>query len=479
MRLASVGYKRASQSYSYSKRRAIDTVNTIAIPDNWTDFARICKIRSGAKVTYFNPYDYQEILVNQIETHPTTVITKTRQLGLTETVTNYFLWKACKNEGYLAVIFSKSQTDTSNIAKRIRRQIDSLCEFVHTKTDSLTDIEIAGGGRILFRNSTPNGARGLESVSDILYDEASFVDEIEEIYAASIPTTTVAGEDARIIILSTPNGQSGWYWDKLTQNNGDRDILDICDEIKAQRIDPLQYWTDDNGWSKFIIHWLGHPKYSQQADTYLSEVKRRFELPEEKIEQEYNLSFTHSEVVVFPSSLIRENAKGNYEELIESDGIYFMGIDTSLLGNDYTVAVILKLVDGVYYLVKMYRQRKKSHEYNIYHIAELINQYKPVIVGIETNSHGQIYYEQLLQQCPNTELQGIKTTANSKPVMVNKLQLAMEQHLLLYPTDKLIIEEMLSFRQVGTKLEAIEGKHDDIIMALAFSIFVTPIQFNY
>jgi phage terminase large subunit-like protein len=465
------------RSLTINNRRKLtsDTKNQIsskkALPDNWYDFACLCNIRSGASVVKFVPYDYQTILIQQIKVHPTTVIAKTRQLGITETIANYFLFKAATNPGYLGVIFSKTQSDTSNIAKRIRRQIDSLYEYLDTQTDSLTDIQIEGGGRLLFRNSTPNGARGLESVSDILYDEASFVEEIEEIFKSSIPCTTTVGEEARIVILSTPNGQSGWYWDKLTLNNGDCDVLQICQQIREATINPLQYWTDCNGWCKFILHWLGHPKFSLNSDTYLQNIKARFELPEDVIQQEYNLSFTDSDTLVFSSDIIRKNAIGVWEEY-HPGAIYYMGIDTSLLGNDYTVVTVLKEVDRHYQLVKLYRQRKKTHEYNIYKISELIAQYQPIRVGIEVNSSGQIYFEQLSGQHLNIEFVPIKTTASSKPKMINRLSLALEKGLITYPNEKIIIEEFLSFRQNGIKLEAILGKHDDIIMSLAFTVTV-------
>lgn len=443
------------------------------LPDSWVEFANLCQIRSGARVINFDPYEYQKVLVNLIERHHSTVIAKTRQLGITETIANYFLFKASGNPGYLAVIFSKTQSDTSNIAKRIRRQIDSLYEYLDTETDSLTDIQIKGGGRILFRNSTPNGARGLESVSDILYDESAFVDEIEEIYKSSIPCTTVVGDDARIIILSTPNGQSGWYWDKLSLNNGDRDVLQICQQVRDGLICPVQSWTDDHGWCKFILHWLAHPQLSLKKDTYLQSIKSRFELPEDTIQQEYNLSFVDAESLVFSSELVRQNALGQWQSF-EDGAIYYFGIDTSLLGNDYTVCTILQEIEGKYHLVKMYRERKKTHEYNIYQIGELIDLYQPVRVAIEVNSSGQIYYEQLSNQHLNTDFEAVKTTGSSKPMMINKLTLALEKKLLVYPNDKKIIEEFLSFRQNGTKLEAIEGKHDDIIMSLAFAIISIP-----
>jgi phage terminase large subunit-like protein len=457
-----------------AKKRATDKRQ---LPDNWLDFARLCKIRSGAKIVNFEPYGYQKTLVELIGKHHTTVIAKTRQLGITETIANYFLFKACTNDGYLAVIFSKTQSDTSNIAKRIRRQLDSLYEYIEPITDSLTDIELSNGGRILFRNSTPNGARGLESVSDILYDESAFADEIEEIYKSSIPCTTVVGKDARIVILSTPNGQSGWFWDKLSGNNGDNDLLTICENIKSEIIPPLQYWIDNNGWCKFLLHWLEHPEFSKEKETYLTDIKRQFELAEDVIQQEYNLSFTHSETVIFKAEDIRNNAIGQWDENIDKEGIYYIGVDTSLLGNDYTVCVVLQEIEEKYHLVKMYRQRKKTHEYHIYEIAEILNSYKPIVSAIEVNGSGQVYFEQLYKSCCSVDIKPIKTTAQSKPMMINRLMLFMEKGLLIYPNNKYIIEEFLSFRQNGSSLEAIQGKHDDIIMALAFAVSLIPIDY--
>ena len=58
--------------------------------------------------------------------------------------------------------------------------------------------------------------------------------------------------------------------------------------------------------------------------------------------------------------------------------------------------------------------------------------------------------------------------------MINRLSLLLEKELITYPNDKVIIEEFLSFRQNGVKLEAIAGKHDDIIMSLAFAVTVLP-----
>ena len=447
----------------------------LPIPTTWLEFAKICKIRSGDGIIFFNPYEYQVRLIQQIETHPTTVITKTRQLGITETIINYFLFKALSNPGYLAVVFSKSQSDTSNIAKRLRRTIEFLYQYCETKTDSLTDIEFKNGGRILFRNSTPNGARGLESVSDILFDESAFVEEIEEIYKASIPCTTMMGDRAKIIILSTPNGQSGWYWDKLANNNDNVDILELCEKIKSEEVVPCQHWTDKNNWCKFVLHWLDHPKFKLKKATYLEDLQKQYGAPMEVIEQEYNLSFTSAESIIFSNDLIRTVNTGNWEKEVDPDASYYIGIDTSLLGLDYCVATVLKSTGDKLYLVDMYRKRKQTNDYHIYQLTELIQKYNPVAVGIEVNSGGQIYFEQLTKSNINTNIEPVKTTAVSKPVFINRLLLILEKTQLIIPNDRVVIEEFLSFRNTDGKLQAIAGRHDDIIMSLAFALSITQV----
>lgn len=461
----------------YSKKYLKQSNNKKPLPDTWSEFAPLTKIRSGSGIVPFNFYSYQKTLVEQIENHSTTVITKSRQLGLTELILNYFLFHACKNPGYLAVVFSKCQADTSNLAKRVRRQLESLIDYAEPETNSVTDIQILNGGRILFRNSTPNGSRGLESVSHILFDEASFVDDIEEIYKSAIPCTTAVGKDAKIIILSTPNGQSGWYWDKLTNNNGDRDILQICEDIKTEKIAPTQYWTDENGWLKFITHWLAHPKYSQEKETYLKQIQQQFELPMEVVEQEYNLSFTSSATNVFDVATVKNAAMGSYREF-EEDAIYYMGLDSSSLASangDYTVLAVLQEIDNVYHFVKMYRRRNQSSQIYMYQASELIEQYDPIKVAIETNGGGQLFLDSLQAQNTSIQFQAIKTTSVSKPLMIRKLNYALEKGLLILPDDRVVIEEFLSFRQNGQKMEAQSGKNDDIVMSLAFAVDSLPI----
>ncbi|MDJ0716916.1 MAG: hypothetical protein QNJ54_22320 [Prochloraceae cyanobacterium] len=449
---------------------------TSPIPERWSDFAPLTKIRSGNKIVPFIPYDYQIELVKQIETHPTTVVAKTRQLGISETIINFILHRAIKSQGYLAVVFSKNQSDTSNLAKRLRRSIESISHLTSLKTDSLTDLEFNNGGRILFRNSTPNGARGLESVSDILFDECAFVPEIEEIYSATIPTTTAVGDRARIILLSTPAGQNGFFWRVLSNNNRDRDLLKICEDIKNERIKPYQYWEDDNGWCKFLLHWKAHPIYFQKKDTYLNDIEKRFQLPKSVIEQEYNLSFTHSTSIVFPPELIRSVAIGKYDRTFKHEHYtYYMGIDTSLsVGKDYVVATVIResKINGKLELIDLYRENSNTFLYHLNNIKTYMQKYYPIGVCIEITGAGggQVYLETLQEDMPVYNYLAFKTTTSSKNNLINRTILYFEQGKFIIPNDPIIIDEYNNFRRIDNRLGASHGYNDDIVISIGLAL---------
>lgn len=461
-----------SEALSIQRRKAnLNRARTAKhIPDKWEDFAKLCDIRSGSRYIKFHPYEYQIDLIETIINHPTTVITKTRQLGATEAISNYFLYKACKEPGFLGVIFSRTQSDTSNIASRLRMQVKSIGHLVVPTSDNLMKLELSSGGRIMFRNSTVDGPRGLESVSHILFDEAAFVDDIEDLYGAALPTTTVCGDDARIIILSTPNGQSGWYYDRLVSDNGDRDLLQECEKIRKGESAPYQSWTDDAGNGKFLLHWLAHPIFSKK-ENYLESLKSKFLISDSKLKQEYDLSFIEADEVVFPFNLVREALDKNCQSSeVNPIGRYFMGVDVSMMGDDYTVAVILEEIDKTFYLRELSRKRKQTQEANLFDLSRIIEKWQPLSLGIEINSAGQLYYESLSKAYGLLEIKPIKTTALSKPVLIQQLLSLLEGGRLILPDSKFVTDEFLSFRRKGDKLEATSGKHDDIIMAIAFAV---------
>lgn len=438
----------------------------LVVPNNWVKFAQMTSIRSAGDIKPFNPYPYQQALVD-LMLERSVIVCKSRQLGVSEVITCFMLWRACLNPGYLGLVFSKTQTDSSLLARRMRRMISSL--GLKTTTENLSDIEIEGRGRILFRNSRPESARGIESVVDAFFDEFGFLESGKEIFDAVSPAQQMVADKARVFMVSTPNGKSGFYWDLLNSGNGNIDIELMCNQASKGETKPFQYWVDSGGWGKVLIHWRCHPIYGSNPN-FLQDIHEKQKLSWATINQEYNLSFQESEANFFSADIIRQCAIGKYEE-VERKTSYVIGIDASTTGDDYAVGTVLKVVDEEISLVHLYRKRKETTQYHLFQLGEIINNYKPMGVGVETTGGtGQVWLEQLTKSYRFIKFKAIRTTADSKPAMLDRLKLLLEQGKFLYPQNSPIVDELLSFKRVGKKLQAAQNKHDDVIMSVCFAL---------
>lgn len=427
----------------------------------WEEFAAKTMIRSGRELIPFIPYSYQTEFIRQIEAHYGTVAVKSRQMGFTEMVASYFLWSAFLNPAYLAVIFSKTQQDTTNIARRVRTMTMTHPD-VCLETENLQDLKLINGGRLLFKPATPNAARGLESVAAILFDEAAFVPGIEEIYSAAMPSTEMLGDEARIIILSTPNGQSGFYWDRVSEENGDFNILEVCEKVRTGQINPIQYWTDDQGWCKFLAHWKSHPIYSQRGN-YLETLAVQKRMPQAKIRQEYDLDFTAASESLFNQEAVRRQAIGQWCEPV-SGHKYLIGVDPNFGGSDYFRVQVWDISSTPASLVAKYGEKQRAIEYSKTQLLNLIDRYKPIMTAIESNSGGAVILEQLIKERRGVRFEGINTSRVSKRLNTDRIAIAVEQGEVIYPPDWAGIQEMSVFSSINR--EASSG-HDDEVMAFA------------
>lgn len=252
--------------------------------EDWIKFVSGATIRSSS-LTNFNPYDYQIEMVREMFSR-SIVVCKSRQTGVSETISSWMLFRAFIDEGYLGLIFSKTQDDTSLIARRVRRMMNSL--GIITYTDNLQDIELVNGGRLLFRNSLPDRSRGIESVNEIFYDEAGFCPLFEETRSAIAPAQEMIGSSAREFVVSTSNGKRWGYWNLL--NGGQTDLEKKIKQINNDEIPPFTKWVDSDGWSKILIHWKAHPIYGKKSD-FLLNIHDKRKLSWNTINREYNMSF--------------------------------------------------------------------------------------------------------------------------------------------------------------------------------------------
>jgi|LakMenE01Jun11ns_1017448.scaffolds.fasta_scaffold9927922_3 hypothetical protein len=437
------------------------------LPDTWNDFVRLLKIKSGENYKQFKPYDYQLSLIDLCESESTILAVKSRQLGITQTIASYFLFKACKNPAYSAICFSRSQDDVSALSRRVRDMALQLeCFGIETVNDNVGLIKLKGLGEIYFKNSSKEGSRSYDSISDFLFDEASFVPTIESIYSASSASSSMVSKSLKVIV-STPGSKLSWFY-KQANLNSEKPIDITCKQVADGSLPPF-YHYNESGLCKVFIHWKAHPLYSLRDD-YLEYRQRQDQTSLEVINREYNLTFEEiEEHGIFNSKIIQLSA---IETPTESplDGLeYYLGIDTATVGDDYFVASLFSWDNATFKQCLLYRDRKKSIEFYLFNCSELIERFKPKCVSIETNSIGEGFYQQLQQNYPNIYFNKIHTSSNNKSTMIGSLQVWIESKKLTLLSDDRVKFEFLNFVRIGQQLRASNG-HDDIVMSSAFCL---------
>ena len=77
-------------------------------------------------------------------------------------------------------------------------------------------VELCNGCKIYAKAAGPNSARGVSSVSILILDEAAFMEMGPEAYASAVAATSAVA-NAKIIMVSTPNGKDQLYYQTYKQ----------------------------------------------------------------------------------------------------------------------------------------------------------------------------------------------------------------------------------------------------------------------
>ena len=438
--------RRAARAANYAPTTAPSVLPGV---DDWPSFARRTWIRTAGTVAPFDPYPYQENLIETINKNPNVIVNKSRQTGISETICNYLLCRALTERGFAAVIFSKSQQASSDLGRRVRAMANSIKnEQISYLTDSNTQISIEGRGTLYFLPATARAARGIPSCSVLFLDEAAFLEGAEEIYQGSLPTLSMVGENAKVIIVSTPNTETDFYG---------------------------RLWHADAGaWQKVSIHWSQHPIYGADKD-WARKTRESRRLSVAAFNQEYELQFGQTDAQIYPPKLIDACATGAWRECGVVNRDYVLGIDPNAGGNDYFVAVVLDITAGKpAEVVALYRENGRSTEYSLKKVEALLEDFMPSKTIVEKNGMGQVIAEALALQQPKYQIETFTTSRPSKITATDRILYLMENKRLVFPPG-IIADELKAFRQLenGAR-EAAPGYHDDTVLALAFACSLIP-----
>lgn len=449
---------------------------------------KYCKIQHPEKgLIQFKTYPFQDDCISNFEQHRFNIVLKSRQLGLSTVTAAYSVWLALfHKEKNILVIATKLKT-AINFIKKVKVMLNNLPEFLKITGIETTNQEVRfKNGSLIQAIPTSEDAGRSEALSLLIVDEAAFIRNFEEIWTGIYPCLSTGG---KAIILSTPNGVGGQYYNLYTGA-----------ENKTNQFNPIK------------LMWYVHPEHDQTW--FNNEIKN---LPKRRAAQELLCEFIGSgdtflqpDDISWLESLVKEPiAKG-------SDGC-----QPEERGIEKDVWIWEKPVYGVKYILSSDVARGDAKDYSTFHIlntstGEIVveyvgkippdrlghlidkygRKYNKALVCPENNSFGymtcsklkelkypKLYYEKAKISMIETyiptpdELPGFSTQAKSRDLVLTKLEEVIRNKIIKSYSIR-TLNEFRTFVWMGAKAAAMKDAHDDLVMSLAINSWLFDLMYG-
>ena len=350
-----------------------------------------------------------------------------------------YLCKPNKFNAYISPSFSQGR-------KVYRELIELLSPSgIITKANSSTlTIETKYGSTFqAFSMETPNAIRGYTVSGILVMDEVSFFPDTlpdgSEPWSSVIMPITKARKP-KVLVISTPKGKRGLFYEMYLRG--------VAQEKGFREITATIY--DD----KLV------------TEEEIEDIKRR--VSPMAFEEEFMVKFLDSSVTFFRGY---ENVFSDY--VYNENVKQWIGIDLSANGEDATIVTKVNelmqvkqyKVDGT--LDSKYRQ-----------IADIINSTGNLQMSyLEINGIGAVMFNEIQKLVSNkSKLREWTTTNQTKEKAVSTLAMAIANKEIHFSNeDKELFSELGTFIVKYTKtghmqFEALSGRHDDRVMALAIAL---------
>jgi hypothetical protein len=195
--------------------------------------------------------------------NPYVLLNCCRQAGKSTVTAVLALHEALFVAGSLVVILSPGQRQSGELFRRVLDNYNALDRPVPAAQQSQLKLELTNGSRILCLPGREETVRCF-SPTLLVIDEASRV--ADDLYRAVRPMLAVS--KGRLVALSTPFGQQGWFWSE---------------------------WHGDGPWKRIQVTWHDCPRISAG---FIADEERAMGKP--WIQQEYECLFTALEGLVYP-----------------------------------------------------------------------------------------------------------------------------------------------------------------------------------
>jgi hypothetical protein len=430
----------------------------------------------------FQPYDFQEKLINNFHEHRFNICKMPRQTGKSTTVVSYLLHYAVFNDSVNIGILANKAATARELLGRLQTAYENLPKWMQQGIIAWNkgSLELENGSKILAASTSASAVRGM-SFNILFLDEFAFVpNHIADSFFASVYPTITSGKNTKVIIVSTPHGMNHFYrmWHDAEKSKNEYIPTDV-------------HWSEvpgrDDIWKEQTI-----------ANT-----------SEQQFKIEFECEFLGSiDTLIAPSKLrsfVYDNPRKSnagldvYNEPVNNHD-YVITVDVARgVGEDYSAFVVVDITQFPHQVVAKYKNNdiKPMLFPNI--IWEVAKNYNSAFVLCEVNDIGDqvasilqydLEYQNLLMcsmrgragqivgqgfSGKKTQL-GVKMSKTVKKVGSLNLKTLIEENKLTF-CDYDIISELTTFISKHNSFEAEEGCNDDLAMCLV--IYAWLVQMDY
>ena len=363
------------------------------------------------------------------------ILNTSRQIGKSLLISQLVLHSAINNENVVVGVVSLTYKQVKLIYNSISDILQNT-PILASDNKSELEIKLVNGSSIKFLSIQNYDAIRGHTFDFLMVDEAAYIPP--NVFQQVLQPTTLA-RGRKTVLCSTPRGINYFY------------------DMYMRGVNP-----DDKTTISFKFDYTANPYFN------LDEIDAiRKQLPDGIFRAEYLGEFSESSSVFG-----NVNSVCVHNEWPSPIGHLYCGIDVGLF-HDYTVASIF---DQNGNLVDVYRSKTGSINKLNSELEEFLLKWKPLKTIVELNNMGVSVYEHLYARVRGVE--GFKTTAVSKPDLINGLQNSIEDKLITLPTQNFypeIYDELVNFSFTYSEktrsiiYAALTGKHDDCVISLALA----------
>jgi len=429
----------------------------------------------------FHLFPFQEKTLTEFHKNRFNVVLKSRQTGISTLCAGFALWKMIFNSDFNVLVIATKQDVAKNLVTKVRVMHELLPSWLKNGSmeDNKLSLRLKNGSQIKAIASSPDAGRS-EALSLLIFDEAAFIDDIEEIWLSAQSTLSTGGS---CIALSTPNGVGNWFHKTW---------------VGAEE--------QTNGFIPIKLHWTVHPERDQ---TWRAEQERL--LGPKGAAQECDCDFVSSGDTVIPPELLMFYKETYCIEPIEKGGFdgnlwkwqypeytksYMVVADVARGdGSDYSAAHVIDVVNAEQ--VAEYKGKLDTKDFGNF-LVTLSTEYNDALLVVENANVGWAAIQQVIDRgyknlfymskdlkYVDVENQftnryraedkgmvaGFSTTSKTRPLIISKLDEYFKDKSVIIRSNRLI-DELFTFIFMNGRAEAMRGYNDDLVMSFSIGLWV-------